>query len=85
MTKGSNKMENNYNEQLIIMQAAIEVNTQDMKANKQESDEKMTKFTEEFKAILAAITDQINTFKYSPTYKYLTNPPDPTNMVPTNK
>ena len=39
-------MENNYNEQLIIMQAAIEVNTQDMKANKQESDEKMTKFTE---------------------------------------
>ena len=46
MTKGSNKMENNYNEQLIIMQAAIEVNTQDMKANKQESDEKMTKFTE---------------------------------------
>ena len=39
MPKGSNKMENNSDEQLIITQAAVE-------ANKQKYDEKMTKLTE---------------------------------------
>ena len=33
-------MENNSDEQFIIMQAAIEANKQDMKSNKQDSDEK---------------------------------------------
>ena len=53
MSKGTNKMENKYDEQLIIIQSAIEANKQKMKAaieankhetkaNKQDSDEKMT-------------------------------------------
>ena len=37
------------------MHAAIEANKQEVKANKQDSDGKMIKFTEEFKAILARI------------------------------
>ena len=54
------------------MQASIESNKQEMNANKKDSDEKMTKFTEKFKAMLAAITDQIDTLKSSPTQSKLT-------------
>ena len=39
-------MENKSYEQFIIMQAAIESNKQYIKANKQDSDQKMTNFTE---------------------------------------
>ena len=77
-------MENESDEQFIIMQAPIESNKQDMKSGKKYSDEKIIKFPEEFKAILAEITDQINTLKSSPNQKDSTNPPDPTNVVPTN-
>ena len=48
MSNLTNKMENIYDEQFIIVQAAIEYNKQEMKANKQESDEKMTQFTVKF-------------------------------------
>ena len=67
MPKGSNNMDNNSDEQFIIMQSTIESNKQEMKANKQHSDEKMVKLAEDFKAMLAAITDHINTLKYSST------------------
>ena len=46
MPKGSNKMENKSDEQFIIMQAVIETNKQEMRDNKKDSDEKMTKFIE---------------------------------------
>ena len=52
MEKGDNNMDNNYDEQLIIMQSKIEANKHEMKANKQDSDEKMMKLTEYFKEIL---------------------------------
>ena len=45
----------------------------------------MTKFTEEFKEMLAAITDKMNTLKSFPTQNNSTKPPDPTNVVPTNR
>ena len=38
-------MYNKSDEKFIIMQAAIEYNNQDMRSKKQDSDEKMTKFT----------------------------------------
>ena len=40
-----------------------------MKFNKQGSDEKMMKLIEDFKEMLAEITDKINTLKYFPTHK----------------
>ena len=46
MPKGSNNMENKSDENLIIMQAAIESNKQEVRANKQYYDEKMIKSTE---------------------------------------
>ena len=46
MPKWINNTENNYDEQLITIQAAIEYNKQEMKSNKKGSDEKITKFTE---------------------------------------
>ena len=46
MPQVANKMENNYDEKFIIMQSADEYNKQEMKSNKQESDEKMTKLSE---------------------------------------
>ena len=46
MPKVSNKMENKSDEQFIIMQSVIETNKQEMKDNKKDSDEKMTKFIE---------------------------------------
>ena len=84
MPKGINKMENRSDEHFIIMQAANEVNKQDMKANKKDSDDKMTNIKEYFKAIIASsITSfiyHINTFKYLPTQKYSPKP-----MVPPNR
>ena len=45
ITKGTNKMDNESDEQFIIMQGKIEANKQEMKSNKQDSDEKMMQFT----------------------------------------
>ena len=49
------------------MQVAIWSNKQEMKANKQDSDEKMMKLTEDFKAVIASsitsITYHINYLK----------------------
>ena len=50
-------MYNKSYEQFITIKAAIEAYTQQMRANKQDSDEKMT----EFKTMLAVIKNQINT------------------------
>ena len=52
MPKGTKNMENKYDEQYIIMQAAIEDNKEDRKAKKQDSDEKITQFTVKFKTML---------------------------------
>ena len=62
-------MKNKYDEHVIITQEAIEASKQEMKANKKYSDEKMKNFTEEFKSMLVAITDQINNFKSLSTHK----------------
>ena len=43
------------------------------------------KLTEDFKAILAEITDQINTLKHSPAHKDSPKPPGPTTEVPDNR
>ena len=56
-TKVSNNTETNYYKQRIIVKSTIEANNQETKDNKQDSDEKMTKFTEEFKTMLAKIID----------------------------
>ena len=40
-----------------------------MKANKKDYDEQMMKLTEDFKSMLAEITDSINTLKSYPTHK----------------
>ena len=72
-------MYNKSDEQFIIMQAAI-------KANKQDSDEKIMKITEDFKEMLVSsiisITNQINTLKSLPTPKYLPKSQYPTTVVP---
>ena len=54
MPKVTNNMDNNSDEQFIIMQAAIEYNKQEIKANKQDSDDKMMNLTEDFKPMLAS-------------------------------
>ena len=46
MSKGNNNIENKSDEKFIIMQASIDANKKQMKANKQDSGDKMTKFTE---------------------------------------
>ena len=55
-------MENNSDEQFIIMQKSIETNKQEskakMKANKQDSDEKIVQFTETLKVLTAFMMDQ---------------------------
>ena len=45
MPKLSNNMDNKADEQLIITQSTIEANMQEMKSNKQDSDDKMMKVT----------------------------------------
>ena len=56
-----------------------------MVANKQDSNDKMVKFTEEFKTMLAAITDQINTLKSLSNQNDSPNLLDPTTVVPDNR
>ena len=75
MPKVINKIYNKYDRKFIIMQAAIEPNKKYMKSNNQDSDDKMVNLTEDFKAMLAAITDQINTLKYSSTHQDSPKPP----------
>ena len=41
--------------------------------------------TEDFKAMLTIITDQINTLKYLPTHNYSQKPPEPTTVVTSNR
>ena len=45
----------------------------------------MTNFTEEFKTILAEITDPINNLKLSANHKDYPKHPDPTTVVPCNR
>ena len=82
-------MDNKSYGQFIIVQDSIEENKQDIKSNKKDSDEKIMKLAEDFKVILTSpitsITDQINTFKPLPIHKYSPKPPDPTDVVPSNK
>ena len=82
-------MDNKYDEQFIIMQAKIETNKQYMKTNKQDSDEKMMKLTEYFKAMLTStivsMMDHINMLKYSPTQSYSPKPQDPTTAILDNR
>ena len=60
-----------------------------MKANKQDSADKMMKLIEYFKATIASyitsIKNQINNFKSSPTEKDSPKPPDPTTVVLDNR
>ena len=60
-------MDNKSDEQFIILQSTIESNKQDMKSNKQESDEKMMNLTEYLKAMIeSTITStvgQMNIYK----------------------
>ena len=67
MPKGINNMENKYEKRFIIMKYAIESNKQEMKSNKQDSDEKMTQFTVKSETMLAVISNHIITLIYSPT------------------
>ena len=57
-------MDNKFDIQFIIIQATIEANNQEMKTNKNESDEIMMKITENFKAMLSetitSMMDQVN-------------------------
>ena len=78
-------MDNKSDGQFIIIQTSIEDNNQEMKSNKKASGEKTKKSTEEFKEMLAAITDHINVLKSSPTQKDPPKPQDPTNVVQTNR
>ena len=45
----------------------------------------MMKLTEDFKSMIAAITDNTNTFISSPNHNHSPMPPDPTNFVPSNR
>ena len=78
-------MQNKSDEKLIIMQAAIENNKQDMKVNKQDSDKKMTKLSEEFKTIFAVLSNKLKKLLSSLTQKDTSTPMDPTTVVPNNK
>ena len=51
--KKINNIYNRSSEQSIIVQATIEANKKEIKSNKQDSDDKMMKLTEDFKAMLA--------------------------------
>ena len=71
------------------MHATIEANKQDMKANKQDFDEKMMNLTEDFKLMLAStitsIIYQNNVYKSSPSHKYSPKALDPNTVIQSDK
>ena len=81
MTNGTNKIENKSEVQFIII----------LKDYKKDTDEKMTKLSEEFKTMVAILSDQINksnninTISSSPTQKDAINPPVLTTLVTSNR
>ena len=62
MPNGRNKMDNNSDYQLLIMQATIE-------SNNQYSDDKIKKLTADLTGIIASMMDQIKISKSSPDKK----------------
>ena len=62
-----------YDDQFIVMQATIEANRQEIKANNKYSDEKMLKLAEDFKSMITStitsIMDLINISKSSLAHK----------------
>ena len=79
-------MDNNSDERFTIIQSTIEPKNRYMKANKQNSNEKMRNITEAFKAILKStittIMDQINTYKSSLDHMDSSKPQYPITVVP---
>ena len=89
MKKGSNNMDNTSDEQFIILQAAIEPNKQETKAINQDSDDKMTKITEDSKPMLKSdfisMMGKINMSKPLPDQRDSPKLPDLNTVVLTNK
>ena len=62
-----------------------------LKGYKQDTDEKMTKMSDDFKTMFSVLLDhinksnQINTMSSSPTQKDTSTTPDPTTVVPANR
>ena len=71
-------MQNKSDGNFIIMQAAFE-------DYKQDSDDKMTKLSEEFKTMFAVLSNQIKTMSSSTTQKATYTPTEPTTVVPANR
>ena len=81
-------MYNNYYEQFIIIQSIIETNRQETDEKKINTDEKLTQITEHLKVLTENITpmmDQTNNSKLSSYQKFISNPLEPTTVVPYNK
>ena len=78
MPSRQNKMNNKSDGQLLIMQVTIE-------ANRQDSSNKMENLTEELKAMIRSMMDQIKISKSSPCKKDSPKAQDPTTVVPANK
>ena len=62
-----------------------------LKDYKEDTDEKMTKMSDDFRTMFAVLSDQINksnkidTMSSSPTQKDISTPTDPTTVVPDNR
>ena len=78
MPNGRNKMDNNSDYQLLIMQAIIE-------SNNQYSDDKIKKLTADLTGIIGSMMDQIKISKSSPDKKDSQKAQDTTTVVPANK
>ena len=78
MPKVDNKMEKKSEEKFILMQATIENNEQEMKAE-------MKDIKETLKISTTFMMDQTNISISSPTQKDTSTPPDPTIVIPTNR
>ena len=66
MQKGGNNVDNKSDEQFLIIQSLIEANRQETDEKQMNTDEKLTKITEDLKVLTATITsmmDQTNNYK----------------------
>ena len=66
MQKGGNNVDNKSDEQFLVIQSLIEANRQETDEKQMNTDEKLTKITEDLKVLTATITsmmDQTNNYK----------------------
>ena len=78
-------MDTKSDEQFLVIKANIESNKKEADKNHNETNEKLTLLADNLQVLTELMIDKTKNLKSSPSQKDTSTPPEPTNLVPTNK